>query len=78
MAPNQRQHEAWNGGESVHYVAHADRYDGQLAPFTEALLDQVRSTPGGSVLDVGCGAASSPWPWRTWPPRWSASTSRSR
>jgi len=31
---NQQQVEAWNGGESVHYVDHADRYDRQLAPFT--------------------------------------------
>ena len=27
MAPNKKQSEAWNGGESVHYVDHADRYD---------------------------------------------------
>ena len=38
MAPNKKQFEAWNGGESVHYLDHADRYDRQLAPFTEALL----------------------------------------
>jgi hypothetical protein len=42
MNPNQGQVEAWNGGESVHYVSHADRYDRQLAPFTEALLEQAR------------------------------------
>ena len=44
MAPNENHSEAWNGGESVHYVDHADRYDRQLAPFTEALLEQVRLT----------------------------------
>ena len=55
MAPNKKQSEAWTGGESVHHVAHADRYDRQLAPFTEALLEQVRLTPHRSVLDVGCG-----------------------
>ena len=58
MAPNKRQLEAWNGGESVHYVDHADRYDRQLAPFTEALLDQVRLTPHRSLLDVGCGCGA--------------------
>ena len=58
MAPNEKQYEAWNGGESVHYVAHADRYDRQLAPFTEALLEQVRLTPHRSVLDVGCGCGA--------------------
>jgi hypothetical protein len=27
MPANEQQVEAWNGGESVHYVDHADRYD---------------------------------------------------
>ncbi len=58
MGPNKAQFEAWNGGESVHYVAHADRYDRQLAPFTEALLAQVRLTPLHAVLDVGCGCGA--------------------
>ena len=58
MAPNKKQFEAWNGGESVHYVDHADRYDRQLAPFTEALLEQVRMTPDRSLLDVGCGCGA--------------------
>ena len=58
MLPNRNQSEAWNGGESAHYVDHADRYDRQLAPFTEALLDQVRLTPHCSVLDVGCGCGA--------------------
>ncbi|HUW01615.1 MAG TPA: methyltransferase domain-containing protein [Acidimicrobiales bacterium] len=55
MNPNQGQTEAWNGGESVHYVSHADRYDRQLAPFTEALLEHVDLGPGDTVLDIGCG-----------------------
>lgn len=58
MAPNKQQFEAWNGGESVHYVDHADRYDRQLLPFTEALLDKIRLTPNRSVLDVGCGCGA--------------------
>ena len=58
MLPNRNQSEAWNGGESVHYVDHADRYDRQLAPFTEALLEQVRLTPHCSLLDVGCGCGA--------------------
>ncbi len=62
MAPNDKQVEAWNGGESVHYVDHADRYDRQLLPFTEALLKQVRTAPHRSLLDVGCGCGGlSPW-----------------
>ncbi len=58
MLPNRSQSEAWNGGESVHYVDHADRYDRQLAPITEALLDQVRLKPHCSLLDVGCGCGA--------------------
>ena len=58
MAPNEKQSEAWNGGESVHYVDYADRYDRQLAPFTEALLEQIRLTPRQSLLDVGCGCGA--------------------
>jgi ubiquinone/menaquinone biosynthesis C-methylase UbiE len=55
MGVNQGQVEAWNGGESVHYVDHADRYDRQLRPFADALLDRVDIQPGQSVLDIGCG-----------------------
>jgi SAM-dependent methyltransferase len=55
MSPNQGQTEAWNGGESVHYVSHADRYDRQLAPFTEALMNYARIGPNDTVLDIGCG-----------------------
>ncbi len=58
MAPNEKQFEAWNGGESAHYVDHADRYDRQLAPFTEALLEQVRLTPICTLLEVGCGCGA--------------------
>ncbi len=58
MTPNQRQFEAWNGGESTHYLDHADRYDRQLAPFTSELLEQVQSIPNRSVLDVGCGCGA--------------------
>lgn len=35
MDPNRGQTEAWNGEESAHYIAHAHRYDRQLASFTE-------------------------------------------
>ena len=55
MSPNQGQAQAWNGGESVHYVSHADRYDRQLATFSAALVDRAAPTPDDVVLDVGCG-----------------------
>jgi ubiquinone/menaquinone biosynthesis C-methylase UbiE len=58
MRANQQQFEAWNGGESVHYVDHSDRYDRQLAPFTEALLDRADLAPHHVVLDIGCGCGA--------------------
>jgi ubiquinone/menaquinone biosynthesis C-methylase UbiE len=58
LAPNEKQNEAWNGGESVHYVDHADRYDRQLAPFTEVLLEQIRLARPRTVLDIGCGCGA--------------------
>jgi ubiquinone/menaquinone biosynthesis C-methylase UbiE len=58
MAPNEQQVAAWNGGESVHYVHYADRYDRQLAPFTDVLVEQARLIPPRSLLDVGCGCGA--------------------
>ena len=55
MSPNRGQVEAWNGGESVHYVSHADRYDRQLANFTTALLEQAAISEDDTVLDIGSG-----------------------
>lgn len=56
MIPNQQQSEAWNGPESAHYVDHADRYDRQLAPVTDALFARAGIEPGHRVLDVGSGS----------------------
>ena len=58
MTPNRQQAEAWNGGESVHYVDHADRYDRQLVPFTDAVLERAQLDPRHSVLDIGCGCGA--------------------
>ena len=58
MSANQQQFEAWNGGESAHYVDHADRYDRQLAPYADALLADVRPASHHTVLDVGCGCGA--------------------
>jgi ubiquinone/menaquinone biosynthesis C-methylase UbiE len=55
MTVNQGQAEAWNGGESVHYVEHADTYDRQLRPFVDALFERLDIEAHQSVLDVGCG-----------------------
>lgn len=59
MPANQRQAEAWNGPEAVHFVDNADRYDLQLVPFTQALLERARPEAHHVVLDVGCGSGAS-------------------
>ncbi len=58
MGANERQAEAWNGPESAHFVDHADRYDRQLEPFTQALLERSGPTADRIVLDVGCGSGA--------------------
>ena len=58
MRANEGQAEAWNGPEAAHFVDHADRYDRQLEPFTQALLERARPDPGRVVLDVGCGSGA--------------------
>jgi SAM-dependent methyltransferase len=58
MRSNQQQFEAWNGGESVHYVDHSDRYDRQLLPFTDAMLGRAQLEPHHVVLDIGCGCGA--------------------
>src|SRR6266508_5704419 len=58
MPANERQAEAWNGPESAHFVAHADRYDRQLEPFTQALLERAGRGTNQVVLDVGCGSGA--------------------
>ncbi len=58
MSPNQQQSEAWNGPESRHYVDHADRYDRQLAPVTDLLLERAAIEPTHAVLDVACGSGA--------------------
>ena len=56
MRANARQTEAWNGPEAAHFVDRADRYDRQLEPFTQTLLEQAEPDVDRVVLDVGCGA----------------------
>jgi len=58
LPANQQQAEAWNGTEAAHWVDHADRYDRQLAPFGDALLERVQMESHHVVLDVGCGCGA--------------------
>ena len=48
----------WNGDEAQHWVTEADRYDGQLAPFTDLLFDRLQLAANEVVLDVGCGCGA--------------------
>jgi len=58
MRANEAQAEAWNGPEAARFVDHADRYDRQLEPFTQALLERAGPDPDRVVLDVGCGSGA--------------------
>ena len=44
--------------ESQHWVTEADRYDGQLAPFTALVLVRANLDTADVVLDVGCGCGA--------------------
>ena len=58
MTINQQQTEHWNGDESAHWVTHADRYDRQLAPFSDLLFDRLQLDDRQQLLDVGCGCGA--------------------
>ena len=58
MAPNEETVRYGNEEGGVSWVEESDRFDGQLVPFTEALLALARPEPGERVLDVGCGGGA--------------------
>jgi len=51
---NDAMREQWTTG-SGGWVAHRDLFEAELAGFADLLLAAVPPTPGGRVLDVGCG-----------------------
>jgi SAM-dependent methyltransferase len=53
--PNAAQIEHWNGEEARHWIAAQDRYDRQLAPFADAVLEAATIGRTDRVLDLGCG-----------------------
>lgn len=52
---NQAQIEHWNGPEGQRWVELQDRYDRQLEPFADVLLDAAALGKRDQVLDLGCG-----------------------
>lgn len=48
----------WNGDEAVHWLAHEDRYESMLGPFTPRLLAAVAVSSSDRVLDIGCGCGA--------------------
>lgn len=45
----------WSGGRGQSWVRRSVAYDGQLRPYTDALVAELAPAPGESGLDVGCG-----------------------
>lgn len=54
-APNQAQHDNWNGDSAHRWAADADRRDAVLAPAADALISAAHLQAGEHVLDIGCG-----------------------
>ena len=52
---NDDQIEYWNGRAGEKWVAHQDRMDRILFPFSEAVLDALNPATGERAIDVGCG-----------------------
>jgi SAM-dependent methyltransferase len=57
MAANEQQARYWHE-RSAHWLAAEARYDVQLRPFGERLLEVAAPTPPEAVLEVGCGAGA--------------------
>jgi SAM-dependent methyltransferase len=55
---NQAQIEHWNGPEAQRWVELQDRYDRQLEPFADVLLDVSSLSSSATVLDIGCGCGA--------------------
>jgi SAM-dependent methyltransferase len=55
---NESQRERWNSEEARHWVTAQERYDGQLQPFGDAVIDAAAIEPTDRVLDIGCGCGA--------------------
>ncbi|MGW4054619.1 class I SAM-dependent methyltransferase [Streptomyces sp. NPDC004779] len=52
---NNRQAQAWNGPEGVHWADHHDRFDRLNGGFDDALFAAAAIREADRVLDIGCG-----------------------
>jgi SAM-dependent methyltransferase len=55
---NAAQERAWDGVEGGLWARHADLLENAAARYDTALLDAAGISPGGRVLDIGCGTGS--------------------
>jgi len=55
---NESQRDHWNSNEAQHWVAAQSRYDRQLQPFGDAVIDAAAIEPTDRVLDIGCGCGA--------------------
>jgi len=55
---NESQREHWNSAEAQHWVTAQDRYDRQLQPFGDAVIEAAAMVPTDRVLDIGCGCGA--------------------
>lgn len=55
---NESQRDHWNSDEAQHWVTAQGRYDRQLQPFGDAVIDAAAIEPTDRVLDIGCGCGA--------------------
>ena len=55
---NESQRDHWNSGEAQHWVTAQGRYDRQLQPFGDAVIEAAAIEPTDRVLDIGCGCGA--------------------
>lgn len=55
---NHEQARYWNAEEAGHWLAHEQRYERMLAPFTGHLLAAAAVGSSERVIDIGCGTGS--------------------
>lgn len=55
---NTAQIDYWNGSAGQKWVRDADRLDGMLRPFLDAVLAAGKPMAGESAIDIGCGAGA--------------------